>query len=1034
MNVNYEAIRLANIKEYGEGTRHLAYLSDLYSTRTHFIFELLQNTEDAIARAGQRNQKGFAEFRLYADRLELRHNGKPFNEENIKGICGIGEGTKAGDFSQIGKFGVGFKAVYSYTLAPRIHSGMAHFEIRRFVEPHPVPECTEALEEDATLIVLPFDPGDFSAGFRKRVPPEIAVDEIGRALRALHPRSLLFLRHIEEVRWVLPDGETGSIRRRSEFIPADQSSRVVNLFFGNQRERWVVFQRETPIEDFKQQKATVEVAFQMTGRRMVPAMNTELVVFFPTKVRTGLGFLIQGPFTTKVTRESVDEDEPGNRELIEAAAQLSADSLDKLKAFNRLTPQSFDALPLKRSDFPKESFFCPVYEAVRKALKGKCLIPVVGGAFVSGQETRLAGTAKLTNLFSSEQLGRLFNQGPLSWVDPAVSDEFRTYLTGKRLPQDSSKWAQFPLVEGIRVETSRVAELMTADFFKDEHERDSSWLRKFYAFLTDHYETFKDAPFIRLENGTFVAPGTPENPGAYLRPGNTIQIDQQIFPLVCESLMVEPTVKLLREKAKLREPDKIEAIIKCLLPKYEAGNHPFDPESYAKDLQEIASAHKEAPPSRSLRLVTALKSIPFVASVHAGSPDSPVTWKKPGVVHFQRTDSLVHWFDGYLKDDAWFPHSLVIETLGTQICSALGLGSRTLEIQAHSHPSWRRSTYHRSDSGFDAMTTLLGVEHALVHPTPQRALHLWNWMLENSGKLKGKERTSPNAQYPAHNTRYFHDFSVVGLLATQKKWLPCVMDGSYGCPGELLLTELPDSFEKDSPRAETLARILGMKQPVDFTPFAQAIGLTSAEEASELAQLLKGRSIEAIRQLFEEEDDPDLPEEGVSSPALRQERLREHHENAPSSESIRRERAIQPNLSEEKAAARAYLRARYAPEGGAMICQCCHHRMPFQVNELDYFEAIQCIRGLGKHFYENRLALCPNCAAKYRHTRLTTDKELRGRILTHPAADTAPSIKIPVTLGESEWQLHFVGKHWFDLKRLLCLDVESEPSTAVSNS
>ena len=331
------------------------------------------------------------------------------------------------------------------------------------------------------------------------------------------------------------------------------------------------------------------------------------------------------------------------------------------------------------------------------------------------------------------------------------------------------------------------------------------------------------------------------------------------------------------------------------------------------------------------------------------------------------------------------------------------------------------------------MSTLLGLEHSMVNPTPQRAQLLWNWMLENTDKLKGKERTSPNAQYPAHNTRNFDGFSVAGLRITQGKWLPNITGDGWHLPRQLELVDLPDGFEKDTSRAETLARILGMKQPVDLTPLAKALGWTPAQ-VSELTQRFAGRSFGDVMSSFEDDDDPDLPEEAVNNPALRQERLREHHENAPSSESIRRERAIQPNLSEEKAAARAYLRALYAPEGGTVICQCCHHRMPFQVNELDYFEAIQCIRRLGKHFYENRLALCPNCAAKYRHTRQTSDKELRSRILTHPAADTAPSIKIPVTLGESEWQLHFVGKHWFDLKRLLCLDVESEPSTAVSNS
>jgi hypothetical protein len=39
-----------------------------------------------------------------------------------------------------------------------------------------------------------------------------------------------------------------------------------------------------------------------------------------------------------------------------------------------------------------------------------------------------------------------------------------------------------------------------------------------------------------------------------------------------------------------------------------------------------------------------------------------------------------------------------------------------------------------------------------------------------------------------------------------------------------------------------------------------------------------------------------------------------------------------------------------------------------------------------------------------------------GLIIAHQAPDTAGSVEIPVTLAGIEWNLHFVGKHWFDLK------------------
>lgn len=49
MPTDYDRIREDNIREYGQGTRHLSFLGRLYTDRTHFVFELLQNAEDAGA-------------------------------------------------------------------------------------------------------------------------------------------------------------------------------------------------------------------------------------------------------------------------------------------------------------------------------------------------------------------------------------------------------------------------------------------------------------------------------------------------------------------------------------------------------------------------------------------------------------------------------------------------------------------------------------------------------------------------------------------------------------------------------------------------------------------------------------------------------------------------------------------------------------------------------------------------------------------------------------------------------------------------
>src|SRR5215471_211873 len=130
MAADYERIRTENIARYGWDTAVLDLLGRLYSERTHFIFELIQNAEDAGATE--------LAFELFGDRLEVRHDGRPFTEADVRGVCGIGKSGKATDLTAIGKFGIGFKSVYAYTKSPRIYSEGERFRIENYVRPFPV--------------------------------------------------------------------------------------------------------------------------------------------------------------------------------------------------------------------------------------------------------------------------------------------------------------------------------------------------------------------------------------------------------------------------------------------------------------------------------------------------------------------------------------------------------------------------------------------------------------------------------------------------------------------------------------------------------------------------------------------------------------------------------------------------------------------------------------------------------------------------------------------------------------------------------
>lgn len=135
MASDYEAICEKNRESYGtKGAQKSGKLAaGLYDTRTHFIFELLQNAEDALRRRGEWRGSRKVSFDLNSRRLVLSHFGQPFDEADVRSVCEIAESTK--DEFSIGRFGLGFKSVYAITDLPEIHSGYEDFAIEDYVFP-----------------------------------------------------------------------------------------------------------------------------------------------------------------------------------------------------------------------------------------------------------------------------------------------------------------------------------------------------------------------------------------------------------------------------------------------------------------------------------------------------------------------------------------------------------------------------------------------------------------------------------------------------------------------------------------------------------------------------------------------------------------------------------------------------------------------------------------------------------------------------------------------------------------------------------
>lgn len=167
-----------------------------YSDQAHFIYELLQNADDAHATT--------ARFVLERDRLIFAHNGtrhfsvsNPATEDadsengtlgDINAITSIANSNKTE--ASIGKFGVGFKAVFQYTSTPHIYGPAFKFRIDRFIVPSLLEGDINERKAEETLFVFPFDHPERNA--------EEAYRDISDKLRNLS-FPLLFLSKLKNI-------------------------------------------------------------------------------------------------------------------------------------------------------------------------------------------------------------------------------------------------------------------------------------------------------------------------------------------------------------------------------------------------------------------------------------------------------------------------------------------------------------------------------------------------------------------------------------------------------------------------------------------------------------------------------------------------------------------------------------------------------------------------------------------------------------------------------------------------------------------
>lgn len=626
MTSNYEAICAENRENYGtKGAQKSGKLAArLYDDRTHFIFELLQNAEDALGRRGVWHGSRKVAFILNPASLTISHFGKPFDEADVRSICDIDESTK--DESSIGRFGLGFKSVYTITDLPEIHSGDENFAIENYVFPKRMARSTHAADE--TQIILPLKPEDTSA-----------AQDITVGFRHLGPDALLFLRHINEINWSVEGGPSGFYLRNQPESLGPNVQRITVIGKEDDRpevdQNWLVFNREV-FSSERHKVGRVEIAFSLVAVKDAPGRwalqqlpRSPLVVFFPTVVESHLGFLVQGPYITTPSRDNIPSGEPWNQHLVKETSGLLVEAMRWMRDKAMLDVSALRCLPLDREKFPKDSRFAPMFDAVRQAFQDEQLLPTFDGGYVAAQHAKLARTQELRELFSPQQLAVLFDSETAAWL----SDD----LTEVKTPEIRKYLMRELDIDEIRPE--RVMPNLSKAFLEAQSDE---WISRLYEFLDSqgkvvraHFDTIS---LIRLEDGSHVFPSENGMPMAFLPSAIATG-----FPTVCRAVCSTPEVLQFLRSLGITEPDPVDDVIRNILPKYQQQEVNVDDEAYAADIERIRVAFNTDSTVQKEKLRSALRDTNFVMVVDTG--DSKTYVAKPGDIYIA-TDRLQQLFSG----------------------------------------------------------------------------------------------------------------------------------------------------------------------------------------------------------------------------------------------------------------------------------------------------------------------------------------------------------------------------------------------------
>lgn len=841
-------------------------VEDKYTAKAHFVYELLQNADDAGAKS--------ARFILNKNELVFIHDGKqeftisdPNNEDadsdarklgHINSITSVANSSKTD--AEIGKFGVGFKAVFGYTQTPRIYNPSLFFRLDRKIIPTEMTEDFPGRKPHETLFVFPFD-------YPTKKKPRDAFKDISEKLRSLvYP--ILFLKNLTDIKYTVSDG-TGvfgsyskDFEKTKKYGDCTATKICLRKMIGSEKseERIWLFSR-------KEEAGRVYcVGFFLDKNGALRPEKYPAFCFFPTKKETGLNFLIHAPFLLTDSREGIVAGDEHNEKMIRLLAQLAADSLVNLRDIGTeqgtklIVDDIFSIVPCDESAFRVDSesedvSFRPFFDLMKEKFTEEKLLPSSDG-YVPMENAYWAEYPLIVDTFSNSQLEAISGQPGAKWVftsfgrfETQRADRNRTLKLTDYIDSITKLWLNdTDIINGWSYTGNKTTYGgITAEFIE---KQPIEWLHKFYRYIYEsdaRVELIKTKQIFLDKQGKAVAAYNGDDRPVLYLPTD----DDDEYPTIDPRLLEnEDAEKLIKDKLKLTFPSRVDEIYHKIIPLYKqnAGTGYNSRPHFKKFFQY----YTDCTGIQAEKLIEEIKPLAFVICTKA--TDDKVYRGIAKTMYFP-DEELRKWFAA--KPTTWFVQwdellSLVgknnkdmlrrflidlgVEEMPRIITREL-CRDEAFKLQykwSHSTRSWEDKWHEKS---LDGCIQNINVITSDVDKGEKEQISsaIWDKLIvvirKNCKSWLGLDRILGGEHEYFYRSSHIERFDSRDV--TYLRTLPWLLDsdGYFRCPKDLTLETLSPKYDVESEESEVLIQFLGIRLEEEMEEEGDD-GLTEEERAA----------------------------------------------------------------------------------------------------------------------------------------------------------------------------------------------------------